>query len=149
MSQVSINNKKARFEYEILETYTAGMVLLGSEIKSVRQGKASIKEAYCFMENGELFIRNMNISPYEEAGQQNHEPTRIRKLLLNASELKKIERKLRDAGLTIVPLKVFLSSGGWAKMDIALARGKKLHDKREDIRKKDEKRQMARDGRAN
>ena len=145
MSQPTINNKKARFEYELLETFTAGMVLTGSEIKSIRQGKASIKEAYCFIENGELFIRNMNISPYEEAGRENHEPTRLRKLLLNASEIKKLERKLKDAGLTIVPIKVFISSGGWAKIDIAVAKGKKLYDKRDDIRKKDEKRQMARD----
>ena len=144
MSQPSINNKKARHEYELLETYTAGMVLQGSEIKSIRQGKASIKEAYCFMKDGELWIRNMHISPYEEATYTNHDILRERKLLLNAQELKKITRKMRDVGLTIVPLKVFISSKGWAKIDIAVAKGKKLHDKRDDIKKKDVDRQMKR-----
>lgn len=144
MSQVSINNKKARFEYEIQEKFTAGMVLLGTEIKSIRQGKASIKEAYCFIENGELWIRNMNISIYEEAGPNNHDPVRLRKLLLNETELKKIEKKMRDVGLTIVPLKVFLS-GGWAKLEIGIAKGKKHFDKRNDIRSKDVERQLKRD----
>lgn len=137
MSLPVINNKKARFEFEILETFTAGMVLQGSEIKSIRKGKASIKEAYCYLENNELFIRNMHISPYEEASYTNHEPLRERKLLLNEQELKKIERKLRDVGMTIVPLKVFISSKGWAKIEIAIAKGKKLYDKREDLKKKD------------
>ena len=149
MSQpVSIRNKKARFEYEILDKYTAGIVLLGSEIKSIRQSKASIKEAYCFIEDGELWIRNMNISIYEEAGTNNHDPKRLRKLLLNAIELKKIEKKMRDVGLTIIPLKVFLS-GGWAKLEIAIAKGKKHFDKRDDIRKKDIKRQISRDQKEN
>ena len=141
---VLINNKKARFEYEILETFTVGLVLQGSEIKSIRNGKASIKEAYCFLQKGEMYIRNMHISPYEEASYANHDPIRERKLLLNIQEIKKIERKLRDVGITIVPLKVFMSSKGWAKMDIALGRGKKLYDKREDIKRKDEERQMSR-----
>lgn len=144
MSQVSINNKKARFEFEIIEKFTAGMVLLGTEIKSIRQGKASIKEAYCFIENSELWIRNMNISIYEEAGPNNHDPKRLRKLLLNAGELKKIEKKMRDVGLTIIPLKVFLN-GGWAKIEVAIAKGKKHFDKRDDIRNKDIKRQLSRD----
>ncbi len=141
---VLINNKKARFEFEILETYTVGLVLQGSEIKSIRNGKASIKEGYCFLEKGEMYIKNMHISPYEEASYANHDPIRDRKLLLNSQEIKKIERKLRDVGITIVPLKVFMSSKGWAKMDIALARGKKLYDKREDLKRKDEERQMSR-----
>jgi len=144
MSAPVINNKKARFEYEILETFTAGLVLQGSEIKSIRKGKASIKEAYCFVEKGEVYTKNMHISPYEEAAQANHEPLRERKLLLNIQEIKKIERKLRDVGITIVPLKVFVNKKGWAKMEIALARGKKLYDKREDIKRKDEERQMSR-----
>ncbi|MEQ8324498.1 MAG: SsrA-binding protein SmpB [Vicingaceae bacterium] len=148
MPEVSINNKKARFEYEILETFTAGMKLEGSEIKSIRQGKASIKEAYCFIENDEVFVRNMSISIYEEAGINNHEPYRIRKLLLNSAEIKKLDRKLRDVGLTIIPLKVFINKNGWAKMEIALAKGKKIYDKREDIRKKDVKRQIERDQKA-
>ena len=117
---------------------------MGSEIKSIRQGQASIKEAYCFLQDGELWVRNMHISPYEEATHTNHEPLRERKLLLNAQELKKIARKLRDVGVTIVPLKVFINGKGWAKIDIGVARGKKLHDKREDIRKKDVDRQIKR-----
>ena len=144
MSTPTINNKKARFEYELLETFTAGMVLQGSEIKSIRNGKASIKEAYCYIKDGEIWIKNMNISIYEEASINNHEPLRERKLLLNAQELKKIEKKLKDVGITIVPLKVFINSKGWAKIDIALARGKKLYDKREDIKKKDIERQLSR-----
>lgn len=148
MSVPVINNKKARFEYEILDTYTAGMVLQGSEIKSIRKGKASIKEAYCYFENNELFIRNMHISPYEEASYTNHEPLRERKLLLNDQELKKIEKKLRDVGITIIPLKVFVSAKGWAKMEIAIARGKKLYDKREDLKKKDTDRLLNRLGKS-
>ncbi len=144
MSNISINNKRARYEYEILETFTAGMVLQGSEIKSIRAGKASVKEAYCHLKDGEVWIRNMHISPYEEASYTNHDPLRERKLLLNQQEIKKIARKLRDVGITIVPLKVFISGKGWAKIDIGLARGKKLHDKREDIKKKDVDRQMDR-----
>lgn len=139
-----INNKKARFEYEIIETYTAGMVLEGPEIKSIRNGKASIKEAHCYLKDEELFIKNMHISPYEEASYTNHEPLRERKLLVNAQEIKKIERKLRDVGVTIVPLKVFISTKGWAKIDIAVARGKKLYDKRESLKQKDVKRQIDR-----
>ena len=144
MSVPTIQNKKARFEYEILETFTAGMVLLGSEIKSIRNGKASIKEAYCYEKDGEIWIKNMNISPYEEASINNHDPIRERKLLLNAMEIKKIIKKLKDVGITIVPLKVFVSGKGWAKMEIGLARGKKLYDKREDIKRKDVDRELSR-----
>lgn len=144
MSVPVIQNKKARFEYEILETFTAGLVLQGSEIKSIRKGKASINEAYCFIANGEMFVKNMHISIYEEASFTNHEPLRDRKLLLNMQEIKKIEKKLKDVGITIIPLKVFVNQRGWAKMDIALAKGKKLYDKREDIKKKDVDRQLSR-----
>ena len=144
MSVPTINNKKARFEYEILESFTAGMVLMGPEIKSIRKGKASISEAYCFVSNGEVFVKNMNISPYDEASYTNHEPLRDRKLLLNEQEIKKIIKKLKDQGITLIPLKVFVSQKGWAKMEIGLARGKKLYDKREDIKKKDVDRQLSR-----
>ena len=144
MSTPVISNKKAHFEYEILDKFVAGMVLQGSEIKSIRKGKASVKEAYCFISNGELWIKNMNISIYEEASYANHEPLRDRKLLLNDVELAKIEKKLKDAGITIIPLKVFVNQKGWAKIEIALARGKKLFDKREDIKKKDVDRQLDR-----
>jgi SsrA-binding protein len=143
-ADISIKNKKASFEYEFLETFTAGIQLTGTEIKSIRAGKASIVEGYCFMKNGELFIKNMYIAEYEQGTYNNHEPKRDRKLLLNRSELDKLEKKKKDVGLTIVPLKVFINKKGFAKMDIALAKGKKLHDKREDLKSKDAKREMDR-----
>lgn len=143
-TDISIKNKKASFEYEFLETFTAGIQLTGTEIKSIRAGKASIVEGYCFMKNGELFIKNMYIAEYEQGTYNNHEPKRDRKLLLNRSELDKLEKKKKDVGLTIVPLKVFINKKGFAKMDIALAKGKKLHDKREDLKSKDAKREMDR-----
>lgn len=143
-SDISIKNKKASFEYEFLETFTAGIQLTGTEIKSIRAGKASIVEGYCFLKNGELFIKNMYIAEYEQGTYNNHEPKRDRKLLLNRSELDKLEKKKKDVGLTIVPLKVFINKKGFAKMDIALAKGKKLHDKREDLKSKDAKREMDR-----
>lgn len=143
-TSISIKNKKASFEYEFLETFTAGIQLTGTEIKSIRAGKASIVEGYCFMKNGELFIKNMYIAEYEQGTYNNHEPKRDRKLLLNRSELDKLEKKKKDVGLTIVPLKVFINNKGFAKMDIALAKGKKLHDKREDLKSKDAKREMDR-----
>ena len=142
--KVNIQNKKARYEYELLEFFTAGMQLLGTEIKSIRQGKASIAEAYCYMKDGEMWVKNMNIAEYDFGNINNHDPYRERKLLLEKTELKKIERKLKDQGITIVPLKVFLNSNGWAKMDIALARGKKTHDKRHSIKERDVKRDMDR-----
>lgn len=144
MSAPVINNKKARFEYELLEKYIAGIVLNGPEIKSIRKGKSSIAEAYCTIENGELWIRHMHVAPYVEASYQNEDPLRERKLLVTANELKKIERQLRDNGITIVPLKIFVSDKGWAKVEIATARGKKLHDKRHSIQEKDVKRDLDR-----
>ena len=142
--KVNIQNKKARYEYELLEFFTAGMQLLGTEIKSIRQGKASIAEAYCYMRNGEMWVKNMNIAEYDFGNINNHDPYRERKLLLEKTELKKIERKTKDQGITIVPLKVFLNSSGWAKMDIALAKGKKTHDKRHSIKDRDIKRDLDR-----
>ena len=141
---VNIQNKKARYEYELLEFFTAGMQLLGTEIKSIRQSKASIAEAYCYMKDGEMWVKNMNIAEYDYGNINNHEPKRERKLLLEKTELKKIERKLKDQGVTIVPLKVFMNKSGWAKMDIALAKGKKTHDKRHSIKERDVKRDMDR-----
>jgi SsrA-binding protein len=142
--KVNIQNKKARFEYELLDIYTAGMQLLGTEIKSIRQGKASIAEAYCYMKDGELWIKGMNIAEYDFGNINNHDPIRERKLLLNKHELQKIEKKLKDTGVTIVPLKVFLTNKGLAKIDIAVARGKKMHDKRHSLKEKDIKRDMDR-----
>jgi SsrA-binding protein len=142
---INIQNKKARYEYEILENYTAGMVLTGTEIKSIRKGLASIKESFCeFNEKGELFVINMYIKEFVNASYFNHDPRNSRKLLLNKRELKKLERKVKDVGLTIIPLRLFLSEKGLAKLDIALARGKREHDKRHSIRDRDNKRDLAR-----
>ncbi len=141
---INIKNKKASFLYELIDKYTAGMQLTGGEIKSIRAGKASIMESYCFLKNGELWVKGMHISPYEPASYNNAPPIRDRKLLLNKAELEKIEAVLKNKGLTIIPLKVFISESGYAKMDLAVARGKKVHDKRDDLRAKEDKRAMDR-----
>jgi len=141
---VEIKNKKAFFQYEILDKYEAGIVLKGTEIKSIRQGKASIKEGYCAFKKGELYILNMNISPYSEAGQENHEMTRPRKLLLHKQEVNKLIKSKKDVGLTIVPLKLYINKSGFAKLKIALAKGKKMQDKRHKLKEKDLKRQIDR-----
>ena len=143
-NQINIKNKKAKFEYEFLEKFTAGIVLTGTEIKSIRAGKASIVEGYCFVNNGELFIKNMYIAEYEQGSYNNHDPKRTRKLLLNHNEIDKLVKKKKDVGLTIVPLSLFINGKGYAKLDIALAKGKKLHDKRHDLKAKDDKRAMDR-----
>ncbi len=143
-NQINIKNKKARFEYEFLEKFTAGLQLYGTEIKSIRAGKASIVEGYCYVHNGEVFIKNMYIAEYEQASYNNHEPRRDRKLLLNRNEIDKLIKKKKDVGLTIVPISLFLNGKGYAKLDIALARGKKIHDKRQDLKTKDDKRSMDR-----
>jgi SsrA-binding protein len=143
-NEINIRNKRASFEYSFLEKYNAGMVLGGTEIKSIREGKASIAEAFCVLINGELWVRNMNINEYSKGTHYNHEPKRDRKLLLSKQELKKLSVKLKDQGLTIIPLRVFLSDSGYAKMEIALAKGKKLYDKREDIKKRDVERETSR-----
>ncbi len=143
-NKINIVNKKASFNYELLEKYTAGIVLKGTEIKSVRLGKASIKEAFCFFRDNELFVRNMHISEYKNRGYVNHEAEAERKLLLNKSELKKLHRKIKEKGLTIVVTRLFISNNGLAKLNIALAKGKREFDKREDIKKKDLKLQSDR-----
>ena len=142
--QVNIRNKKARFEYHLLDTYTAGMQLTGTEIKSIRKSKASILEAYCIFDRGEVWIRNMHITEYENGSFYNHKPRTDRKLLLNKKEIKQIEKFLTVKGNTLIPLKLFLSEKGWAKLEIACAQGKKLHDKRQDLKLKDDKRDMDR-----
>lgn len=143
-TKISIKNKKAYFQYEILETYTAGIVLTGTEIKSIRQSKASMVDAYCKFINGELWLTGMHIAEYTFGTYNNHEPKRERKLLLNRTELRKLFRSSQEKGLTIVALKLFVNPKGLAKVDIGLARGKKMHDKREDLKKKDSKREMER-----
>ena len=143
-SKIDIKNKRAKFEFEFLETFTAGLQLYGTEIKSIRNNKASIAEAYGVVIKNELFIRNMYIADYENGSHYNHEPKRDRKLLLNKVELTKLQKKLKNKGLTIVPIKLFISNNGWAKINIALAKGKKIHDKREDLKSKDAQREIDR-----
>ncbi|MDB9806038.1 SsrA-binding protein SmpB [Crocinitomicaceae bacterium] len=143
-SKVNIRNKKARFEYHLEDTFTAGMVLTGTEIKSIRNNKASILEAFCVFVNGEVFIRNMFINDYVNTSFFHHKPKGDRKLLLNKREINKIEKWLKDKGNTIIPTKVFINDKGWAKVEIATARGKKLYDKRDDLKAKDDKRDMDR-----
>ncbi|MFW6043950.1 MAG: SsrA-binding protein SmpB [Marinilabiliaceae bacterium] len=141
---INIKNKRAYFDYEILEKYVAGIQLSGTEIKSVRAGRASLVESYCYFVKGELWVKGMNISEYFYGTFNNHAPNRVRKLLLNRQELKKLDRKTKESGLTIVPLRMFLNDRGLAKLEIALAKGKKQHDKRETIKEKDQKREMDR-----
>lgn len=141
---INIKNKRAKFEYHLLDTFTAGIVLTGTEIKSIRDSKASILEAYCVFNHGEVFIRNMHITAYENGSYYNHKPRNDRKLLLNKKEIQKIEKFLKVKGNTVIPLKIFISDKGWAKIDIATAQGKKLHDKRQDLKEKDDKRDMDR-----
>ncbi len=143
-NDISIKNKKASFNYEFIDTYEVGIQLLGTEIKSIREGKASIQESYCAFKKNELYILNMDISPYSEASFTNHDPKRTRKLLLHRKELDKLIKKKKDAGLTIVPTKLYINAKGLAKLNIALAKGKKLHDKRETLKSKDAKRQIDR-----
>lgn len=141
---IEIKNRKASFEYSFLEKYIAGLQLMGTEIKSIREGKANISDGFCVFMNGELLVRNMNIDEYSKGNIYNHSPKRDRKLLLTKHELKKIEGKLKDQGLTIIPIKLFISKSGYAKLEIALAKGKKIYDKREDIKKRDVERDLKR-----
>ena len=143
-SDIVIRNKKASHDYEFLEKYITGIRLTGTEIKSIRLGKASIAESYCLFHDGELFIKGMHISEYYWGNLNNHDPLRERKLLLTKKELHKIERKVKESGLTIIPLKVFINERGLAKAEIAVSKGKKEYDKRETIKKKDVDREMDR-----
>ena len=143
--KINILNKKAKFQYEILDKYTAGIVLTGTEIKSIRDSKASIAESFCeFNDLGELFVINMTIQEYVFGNYYNHKPKAERKLLLNRRELKKLEKEVNTSGLTIIPLRLFINERGLAKLDIALAKGKKLYDKRETIKDRDNKRNLDR-----
>lgn len=143
-NQINIKNKRARFEYHIEDTYVAGIQLSGTEIKSIRNGKASILEAYCVFSNGEMWVRNMHITEYANGSFYNHQPRADRKLLLNRKEIDKIEKFLKDKGNTVIPLRLFISEKGWAKLEIGTAKGKKLHDKRQDLKEKDDKRAIDR-----
>lgn len=142
---INILNRQASFNYHFLETFIAGIMLTGTEIKSVRQGKVQLQNAYCYIEDGEVWVIQMHISPYSEGTHYNHEPLRKRKLLLKKKEIRKLEKGLEEKGLTIVPVRLFINDRGWAKLEIALAKGKKLYDKRETIKERDVKREMARE----
>jgi len=142
--KVYIKNRPATFEYAIEDRLTAGIMLTGSEIKSIRNGKVSFNDSYCFFHKGEMWVKSLHIAEYVNAGYAGHDPTRERKLLLNKRELRKWETKMREKGYTIVPLAVFINDGGYAKMEIGLGKGKKLHDKRETIKSRDAEREMKR-----
>ncbi len=138
-------NRRASFEYFFLETYTVGMVLFGTEVKSIRQNKLNLTDSYCLIHEGELYVRNLHISPYEKSNHFNHEPLRDRKLLLRKKELKRLNLKLKDQGLTIIPKRLFINEMGLVKLEIALAKGKKLYDKRETIKERDQSRERTYD----
>ncbi len=141
---VNLKNRRAGFEYEFLDKYTAGIQLMGTEIKSIRESKVDFADAYCYFRKNELYLKQLHISQYAQGTHYNHETTRERKLLLNKRELKKLEEKSKEKGLSIVPTRIFITDRGFAKVDIALARGKKLHDKRDSIKEKDVKRDLER-----
>ena len=140
---ISIRNKRATYDFEILDTYIAGIVLTGTEIKSLRLGKASLTDCYCYFHNGELFVRGMNIAEYHWGTYNNHIPKRDRKLLLNRKELVKLQRSLQDKGLSVVGLKLFINERGFAKLQIGLGKGRKSFDKREYIKECDSRKEIA------
>ena len=141
---INIKNRRATFDYEIVETFTAGMVLTGTEIKSIRGGHASLVDTFCYVNNGEVWVKNMNIAEYFYGTYNNHAARRDRKLLLNRKEIARLQKNGRDAGFTIVPLRLFINERGLAKLVIGIARGKKEYDKRQSIKERDDKRAMAR-----
>jgi SsrA-binding protein len=144
-NNINIRNRQASFEYELLDKYVAGMVLTGTEIKSIREGKVNLQDGYCYLsQRGEIFVKGINITPYAQGTHYNHDATRERKLLLKRSEIKKLEGKIEEKGLTLVPVRLFLNDRGLAKLEIALAKGKKLHDKRDSIRDREAKRELNR-----
>ena len=142
---VSLHNRQATYSYFIEDKFEAGLQLLRTEAKSLREGKASFNDAYCIVDNGEVWIKSLHIAPYSHGTHSNHDPIRIRKLLLLKREIKKIESRLKEKGLTLVPLKIFFNSKGYAKIEIGLAKGKKVADKRESLKKKEAEREMKRD----
>ncbi len=142
--KVLVKNKKASFDYILTDFYTAGLVLTGTEMKALRQGKASLTDSYVVFYGNELWVKGTQISVYENGSYNNHQPKRDRKLLLTKKELRKIERETKETGFTIVPTKLFINDGGWAKLEIAIAKGKKAYDKRESLKEKDDRRDMDR-----
>lgn len=143
-NSINIKNRRASYEYELIDKYVAGMQLMGTEIKSIREGKATLADAYCYFRNEELWVKQMHITPYAQGTHYNHDQTRERKLLLNKKELSKLLAKTEEKGMSIVPTRLFINERGFAKLEIALARGKKLHDKRDSIKEKDVKRDLQR-----
>lgn len=143
-NKIDIRNKRASFDFEILEKFQAGIQLTGSEIKSIRNGGGSINEAFCLVRSGEVYVRQMNIPEYSHGTYANHEPTRLRKLLLTKKELSKIDAKIKERGLTLIPIRLFINERGFAKLEIGLGRGKKKFDKRESLKNKDNKREIDR-----
>lgn len=141
---MEIRNKSATFEYFIEEKFEAGMVLTGTEVKSIRNGTVSFADSYCLIHNNELFLKGLHIPPYEQGSYSNHPPTRDRKLLLKKKEISKILQRLKDKGLTVIPLKIYFNDRGYAKLQIGVARGKKLHDKRESIKQREADREIKR-----
>ena len=143
-NEINIKNRRASFDYEFIEEYNAAIILTGTEIKSIRAGKASLVDSYCYFDKGELWVKGIHIAEYRLGTYYNHEEKRERKLLLTRKELRKLERNVKETGLTIVPTKMFLTEKGWVKLRIALARGKKEYDKRESLKLKDAKKDMDR-----
>ena len=144
LTKINIKNKRATFDFEILDTYVAGIVLTGTEIKSIRLGKASLVDSFCYENNGELWIKNMYVGEYFYGSYNNHSSRRDRKLLLNKKEIREIGKASKDNGFSIVPLRVFINDEGLAKLQIALAKGKKLYDKRQSIKEREDKREIDR-----
>ncbi len=141
---INIRNRQATFQYELLDKAVAGIALKGTEIKSIREGKVNLQDGYCYFANGEAFVRGINITPYAQGTHYNHEAVRERKLLMKKSELSRLEAKVEEKGLALIPIRLFINERGLAKLEIALARGKKLHDKRDSIKEKDLKRELSR-----
>ena len=143
-NDINVRNRQASYEYELLDKYIAGIVLTGTEIKSIREGKINLQDGYCYINNGEVFVKGINITPYAQGTHYNHEATRERKLLLKRAEIKKLEGRVEEKGLTLVPTRLFINDRGFAKVEIALAKGKKMHDKRESIKEREAKRELSR-----
>lgn len=143
-NDINIRNRQAGFQYELLDKYIAGIVLTGTEIKSIREGKVNLQDGYCYLNNGEVFVKGINITPYAQGTHYNHDATRERKLLMKRAEIRKLEGKVEEKGLTLVPIRLFINDRGLAKLEIALGKGKKLYDKRETIKDRDAKRELNR-----
>ncbi|MBN8575354.1 MAG: SsrA-binding protein SmpB [Cyclobacteriaceae bacterium] len=143
-SEVNVRNKQATFNYELLDKFIAGIVLRGTEIKSIREGKINLQDGYCYFSRGELFVKGINITPYAQGTHYNHEAMRERKLLMKKSEIVKLEGKVEEKGLALIPVRLFINNKGLAKLELGLGKGKKLHDKRESIKERDVKRELNR-----